>query len=93
MIVCPNCGGTWSDTPDDADAILADLRVTCVAGGIVVLPGERVRGDDAARLLDRAPRTLEGWRFAGTGPDWVRGARVTYTLAALAAYVAAERAK
>ena len=95
-MICARCRGTGrepTDAPDDPAAILADLRAACVGNGVTVLPGERVRADDAGRLIDRAPRTLENWRSAGIGPDWNRGSRVTYDLSRLAAHIAAERAK
>ena len=101
MTACTRCAGSGLDPVDaapvdaapDVVAMLADFRAACAANGMVVLPGERVRTDDAAALLDRAPRTLEGWRGQGTGPAYVRGLRPSYTLAALAAFEVQRRSK
>ena len=92
--LCASC--PYRPAPDDAPdvvAVLAEFRAECAATGMVLLSGERVRTDDAAALLDRAPRTLEGWRGQGTGPAWVRGLRPSYTLAALAAFEVESRSK
>jgi hypothetical protein len=57
---------------------------------IRVLPGNRVIADDAAVLLDRAPKTLAMWRMRGEGPPYEkRGRRVYYTLEDLEDYDAA----
>ena len=45
---------------------------------------------DAARLLGLQPQTLAKWRWAGTGPRFVRlGRRVMYNLRDLEAFVEA----
>lgn len=81
--------------PDDTDVavILDEMRAACREWEVVVLPGERVRTDEAARLIGWQPRTLEHWRYEGIGPEVTRGPRPSYTLAALAVHVATERAK
>jgi excisionase family DNA binding protein len=49
--------------------------------------------DDAAAYLGALPvRTLERWRYAGTGPAFVRvGKHVRYRLADLDAWIAERR--
>ncbi|KRW95722.1 AlpA family transcriptional regulator [Paracoccus sp. MKU1] len=47
-----------------------------------------VRTEEAARLLDLSPRTLEKHRCGGTGPVYRKlGGRVVYTLADLRAWI------
>ena len=48
---------------------------------------------EVARLLRVSPRTLQRWRWTGSGPPYLKiGARVRYTRPAIEAYVrAAER--
>lgn len=50
-----------------------------------------LRTPEAARFLQLAPRTLEGWRMKGTGPPWVRlpdSTAVRYDIDALASWAA-----
>lgn len=47
-----------------------------------------VRTEEAARLLDLSPRTLEKHRCGGTGPVYRKlGGRVVYTIADLRAWI------
>jgi len=49
-----------------------------------------VSTEQAASMLQRSKRTLEGWRLRHTGPAYQAGGRVTYTVGALKAYVASQ---
>ena len=42
---------------------------------------------EAAAMLGRSKRTLEGWRLRHTGPAYQAGGRVTYTIGDLKAYL------
>jgi hypothetical protein len=62
---------------DAFDAAVAELLTTwrdvMRREGLVELIDGSVRADVAAQLLDRSPRTLEGWRGArGEGPPFYR---------------------
>ena len=53
-----------------------------------VLPGGRVDSNNAAKYVDRAPKTLAMWRMQGIGPPWWKcGGRVFYNIEALDAYL------
>ena len=44
-----------------------------------VLPDGRMDSNNAAKYLDRAPKTLAMWRMQGIGPAWTKaGGRVFY---------------
>ncbi len=44
-----------------------------------VLPDGRMDSNNAAKYLNRAPKTLSMWRMARTGPKWAKcGGRVFY---------------
>lgn len=91
---CALCGTELPGTPPvDADAILDELRDSCGRMGMTVWHDGTVDTETAALLLGRAVRTLENWRSAGTGPEYVAGKRIRYRLTALAAWLATERAK
>ncbi len=48
-----------------------------------------LRQEEAAAMLNVAPRTLEAWRFRGEGPPWVRisGRCVRYRKSDLLAFI------
>ena len=58
-----------------------------------VLPGGRMDTNNAAKYLNRAPKTLAMWRMNGVGPAWKKaGGRVFYTLEGLDAHMRGEAA-
>ena len=58
-----------------------------------VLPDGRMDSNNAAKYLNRAPKTLAMWRMAGTGPKWAKsGGRVFYLKADLDAFIHGEAA-
>lgn len=89
---CPHCGGRFRVEPDPpvtAPTTSVDqIRADCLVAGMTVIPGDRVREDGAAMILDRAPGTLRNWRSAGCGPPFktVRG-RAVYEIADLIAFI------
>ncbi len=53
-----------------------------------VLPNGNMDSNNAAKYLDRAPKTLAMWRMQGRGPPWWKcGGRVLYNKEALDAYL------
>ena len=53
-----------------------------------VLPGGRMDANNAAKYLNRAPKTLAMWRMQGVGPPWTKcGGRVFYDKEALDAFI------
>ena len=53
-----------------------------------VLPGGRMDSNNAAKYLNRAPKTLAMWRMQGIGPEWNKcGGRVFYLKDALDAFI------
>ena len=53
-----------------------------------VLPGGRMDSNNAAKYLNRAPKTLAMWRMQGIGPEWSKcGGRVFYSKDALDAFI------
>ena len=53
-----------------------------------VLPDGRMDSNNAAKYLNRAPKTLAMWRMAAIGPKWAKcGGRVFYFKDALDAFV------
>lgn len=47
-----------------------------------------VRAKDAAKILDRSPRTLANWRVMGRGPKFVgSGSGLRYRLSDLTAWI------
>ena len=40
--------------------------------GLPTKPERLIRQDEAARLLQVSPRTLEAWRYRGGGPRYVK---------------------
>ena len=53
-----------------------------------VLPDGRMDSNNAAKYLNRAPKTLAMWRMAGAGPKWAKcGGRVFYFKDALDAFI------
>ena len=53
-----------------------------------VLPGGRMDSNNAAKYLNRAPKTLAMWRMQGKGPPWWKcDGRVFYNKEALDAYL------
>ncbi len=58
-----------------------------------VLPDGRMDSNNAAKYLNRAPKTLAMWRMNGTGPEWSKcGGRVFYDKEALDAFIQGEPA-
>ncbi len=53
-----------------------------------VLPNGNMDSKNAAKYVDRAPKTLAMWRMRGIGPPWWKcGGRVFYNIEALDAYL------
>ena len=53
-----------------------------------VLPGDRLDSNNAAKYVNRAPKTLAMWRMQGIGPDWYKcGGRIFYNKEALDAFM------
>ena len=53
-----------------------------------VLPNGNMDSNNAAKYVDRAPKTLAMWRMLGRGPPWWKcGGRVLYNKEALDAYL------
>ncbi len=53
-----------------------------------VLPGNRLDSNNAAKYVNRAPKTLAMWRMDGVGPAWTKvGGRIFYNKEALDAYM------
>ena len=52
-----------------------------------ILPGNRLDSNNAAKYVNRAPKTLAMWRMQGIGPEWTKcGGRVFYNKEALDAF-------
>ena len=55
---------------------------------IRVLPNDKLDSNNAAKYVNRAPKTLAMWRMQGIGPEWTKcGGRVFYNLEALDAFM------
>ena len=53
-----------------------------------VLPNGNMDSKNAAKYVDRAPKTLAMWRMHGIGPPWWKcGGRVLYNIEALDSYL------
>ena len=53
-----------------------------------VLPNGNMDSNNAAKYVNRAPKTLAMWRMQGIGPDWTKcGGRVFYNKEALDAFM------
>ena len=58
-----------------------------------VLPDGRMDSNNAAKYVNRAPKTLAMWRMNGIGPPWVKcGGRIFYNKDALDAFIRGEPA-
>ncbi len=58
-----------------------------------VLPDGRMDSNNAAKYLNRAPKTLAMWRMQGIGPEWAKcGGRVFYYKNRLDAFIQGEAA-
>ena len=58
-----------------------------------VLPDGRMDSNNAAKYLNRAPKTLAMWRMQGIGPPWSKcGGRVFYFKDRLDAFIHGEAA-
>ncbi len=58
-----------------------------------VLPDGRMDSNNAAKYLDRAPKTLAMWRMQGVGPEWAKcGGRVFYYKNRLDAFIQGDAA-
>ncbi len=56
-----------------------------------VLPDGRMDSNNAAKYLNRAPKTLAMWRMRGIGPPWIKcGGRVFYFKDRLDAFIRGE---
>ena len=52
-----------------------------------ILPGNRLDSNNAAKYVNRAPKTLAMWRMQGIGPEWTKcGGRIFYNKEALDAF-------
>ena len=55
-----------------------------------VLPNGNMDSNNAAKYLNRAPKTLAMWRMQGTGPRWTKCAgRIIYNKEVLDAFIGA----
>ncbi len=53
-----------------------------------VLPNGNMDSNNAAKYVNRAPKTLAMWRMQGIGPEWSKcGGRVFYNKEALDAFM------
>ncbi len=53
-----------------------------------VLPNGKLDSNNAAKYVNRAPKTLAQWRMQGIGPEWTKcGGRVFYNKEALDAFM------
>ncbi len=53
-----------------------------------VLPNGDMDSNNAAKYVNRAPKTLAMWRMQGIGPEWTKcGGRVFYNKEALDAFI------
>ncbi len=53
-----------------------------------ILPNGNMDSNNAAKYVDRAPKTLAMWRMQGIGPEWTKnGGRVFYNKEALDAFM------
>ncbi len=53
-----------------------------------VLPNGNMDSNNAAKYVNRAPKTLAMWRLQGIGPGWIKcGGRVFYNKEALDAFM------
>ncbi len=53
-----------------------------------VLPNGNMDSNNAAKYVNRAPKTLAQWRMQGVGPEWTKcGGRVFYNKEALDAFM------
>ncbi len=58
-----------------------------------VLPDGRMDSNNAAKYVNRAPKTLAMWRMQGIGPEWKKcGGRVFYSKEVLDAFIRGEAA-
>ncbi len=53
-----------------------------------ILPNGNMDSNNAAKYVNRAPKTLAMWRMQGIGPEWTKcGGRVFYNKEALDAFM------
>ncbi len=53
-----------------------------------LLPNGNMDSNNAAKYVNRAPKTLAMWRMQGIGPEWTKcGGRVFYNKEALDAFM------
>jgi hypothetical protein len=58
-----------------------------------VLPDGRMDSNNAAKYVNRAPKTLAMWRMQGIGPEWTKcGGRVFYNKEGLDAFIRGDAA-
>lgn len=84
--LCPVCRREIDAAPPD---LVAELRAEARARGFTILPGERIREDAAAALLDRQPSSLRKWRQTDARLPYVqdRARRVTYSIRDIANFI------
>jgi hypothetical protein len=87
---CHTCGAQLPPQVSTEDTVQA-LKQYCRENNIHILPGDRVKEDAAAILLDRSPATLRNWRSqAAPLPIFRTGAgrgRITYRLSDIAEHL------
>ena len=60
---------------------------------IRILPGDKLDSNNAAKYVNRAPKTLAMWRLQKIGPEWTKClGRVFYNKEALDAFMRGEAA-
>jgi hypothetical protein len=85
---CERCGHRNQTGGDRVNAELERLEIACSELRIAVDARGTVDTQGAAALLGRSVRTLEAWRSQGTGPTYLRGGTVRYSLEDLAEFLA-----
>ncbi len=76
-------------TCDRVTDLVASLRAATLQRSFLILPGDRVRENAAASLLNRKTSTLEKWRYTDERLPYCkdRAGRVTYALRDIAAFI------
>jgi len=84
---CPTCGHPIAAGDADARDALTLMRAAALMAGIQMTWDDHVTERDAARLLNRAPRTLRNRRALDRPlPFRKRAGRIEYALADLAGW-------
>lgn len=84
--LCPACHRPLDAAPPD---LVAELRDAARARGFTILPGDRIRENEAAAVLDRKPSSLRKWRQTDARLPFIkdRARRVTYRLRDIAQFI------